>query len=716
MTLAGPEVGYGKNWWPTLNALEPIETSRTCTAVEQFLKDPNHPSLNLHPLEGDRTGRLHTIRATKELRILLAKEGNVYLLLEAGHHDDIYNRAPRMQFVANPHTGFVDLVEPTAPAPDVDEPTVQPATTAGAERPRPLDHWTDGDLAEAGCSPTQVDLIRECRTENDICELPTELFELVLEIMELTPEQWRNPPMDEEAEAERRLRFSLVEHGALAGFTKLLGADEAARIVAAPIEDWMVFLHPDQRTAVIRRYEGPARVRGSAGTGKTVVGLHRAAELADRYPDDPQKVLFTTFINSLPPVFEHLYERIPGTRRGDVAFINVDKLASAVCKTSRVSCVTDRNAINAAFASAYKATVKPGSPIANARLTRQYMREEIQAVIKGRGIKSLDEYLDVERTGRSTRFGRPLREQAWELHEAWNEQMAKRGTVDFADRIHLAMLLAQSQPPRYRAAIIDEAQDITMIGLKFVQALVNGSEGVDRSDNLLIVGDGAQRIYPGGFTLRQAGVEVRGRTTVLRVNYRNTREVIGAAMAATGAGEVDDLGDTYRRGDEQASAGRGGARPRLVMCNSFADEMDFIAREINRIVADEALGYGDIGIAVSTNDKAKGAQSALKHAGIPCLPLESYKGVPTPEVKVGTHHRIKGLEFKVVFLPSISGHEFPRAQTTGQDDDEYAEQRERQISQLFVAMTRARDLLYVTSAGNPSDLIAQCAERFELTT
>jgi superfamily I DNA/RNA helicase len=294
--------------------------------------------------------------------------------------------------------------------------------------------------------------------------------------------------------------------------------------------------------------------------------------------------------------------------------------------------------------------------------------------------------------------------------------MAKRGTIDFADRIHLAMLLAQNQPPRYRAAVIDEAQDITMIGLKFVQALVNGNDGADRPDGLLIVGDGAQRIYPGGFTLRQAGIEVRGRTTVLRVNYRNTHEVIGAAMAATGAGEVDDLGDTYRRGDEQASADRAGARPRLVMCSSFADEVGFIAGEINRIVADDALGYGDIGVAVPTNDKAREVLSALKHAGIPCLPLEKYDGVPTPAVKVGTHHRIKGLEFKVVFLPAISAHEFPRAQNTGQDDDEYAEQRERQISLLFVAMTRARDLLYITSTSNPSDLIAQCAERFELIT
>ena len=710
MSTTTPEVGYGKRWWTTVNALEAIETARTCQAVEQFIKDPNHPSLNLHPLQGDSTGRLHTIRASQELRVLLAKQGNVYVLLEAGHHDDIYDRAPRLQFVANPHTGFVDLVESTPSAPESFASPVE----SKDDSPRPLDHWTDAELAETGCEPDQIELIRSCRNENEICELPTELFELVIEIMELTPEQWRSPAIDAEQEAEDRLRFSLMEHGALAGFTKLLGAEEAAAIIAAPIEDWMVFLHPDQRAAVTRRYEGPARVRGSAGTGKTVVGLHRAAELAERYRSEPEKVLFTTYINTLPPVFEHLYERIPGTRGGEVDFLNIDKLASDVCRQAGVSNVTNTNAIDAAFASAYKAVVRPGTPIANARLTRSYLREEIQAVIKGRGITTFDDYVELERTGRSTRFGRPLREQTWELLEVWNEQMAKRGTIDFADRIHLAMLLAENQPPRYRAAVIDEAQDITMAGLKFVRALVNGSDGVDRADGLLIVGDGAQRIYPGGFTLRQAGIEVRGRTTVLRVNYRNTEEVIGAAMAATGSGEVDDLGDTYQRADEQAEALRGGLQPRLVRCASRASEQAFIADEIRQLVADEAIGLGDIAVAAATNEQARYYLRELNASGVPCTSLKDYDGVPTPEVKIGTHHRIKGLEFKVVFLPIISLDEFPRAQQTEQSDEEYAEQRDRQVSQLFVAMTRARDLLYVTCAGQPSSLITACSERFEL--
>jgi hypothetical protein len=136
--MTGPEVGYGKTSWSTLNALEPIGTARTCGFVEQFLKGPSHSNLNLYSLQGDKAGRLHTIRARKERRIFLAKQGNVSVLLDAEHHDDMYNRPGRMQFVANPHTGFVDLVKPLserAPVPEWFAPTLRMA---------PLVRWIIG--------------------------------------------------------------------------------------------------------------------------------------------------------------------------------------------------------------------------------------------------------------------------------------------------------------------------------------------------------------------------------------------------------------------------------------------------------------------------------------------------------------------------------------------------------------------------------------------
>ncbi|MGE0309648.1 MAG: 3'-5' exonuclease, partial [Acidimicrobiia bacterium] len=479
--------------------------------------------------------------------------------------------------------------------------------------------------------------------------------------------------------------------------------------------DWMVFLHPDQRQAATPRHSGPARARGSAGTGKTVVALHRAAELARRFDEEGEQgqILFTTFIKNLPPVFESLFQRLPAVPADRVEFINVDKLAFRICSDAGDRPTIDPRMVEAAYASAFKTVVKPGSPLDG--FSREYLRAEITAVIKGRGLKTIDDYLGVERTGRKTRFTEAQRRQAWQLRTDWDSQMAARNTIDFADivvraRDHARRLTA----PRYRAAIIDEAQDLTLVGLQLIRALVNGPQGGDRPDGLFIVGDGAQRIYAGGFTLRQAGVDVRGRTTVLKINYRNTRQIITAAMAVAGNLMVDDLGDKERRGDASTGTQRDGIKPVLKGCDSHDDELAFVIRQIQDLTTDDNVSLGDLAIAVATNDEAKRVREALDREGIANQALESYDGRPNNAVKVGTHFRIKGLEFKVVYLPFLGAADFPRAQRPGQDGVEYAEQRDLAISQLFVAMTRARDGLFLTFTGHPSDVLGPGIDAFEV--
>lgn len=706
--ISDPEIGYGKEWWPSLTALVPVEMQRVGNAVQRFISNPDHPGLNLHSIRARRSRGLHSFRVSDELRVLLHKRGNTYLLLEAGHHDDVYARAERMAFVDNPHTGFIGVIEYV----DGEERQRVPDAVVGDAVARPLDHWSDAELRETGLTDDLIDEIRACRTEDDLCSVPAAAFEVAVEILDKSFEQWRNPPMDEEAEAEIRLRSTLQEHGVLAGFTRLLDADEAKRVLTAPIEDWMVFLHPEQRGAVMRRFEGPARVRGSAGTGKTVVGLHRAAELARRYQGE-EPILFTTYVASLPPVFKHLYDRIPGTHPGEVEFVNVDKLANTVCSEAGVNLRVDPQASEAAMASAWN-QASGVAALVMAGVTRKYAQEEFVAVIKGRGLASADEYMEVERTGRRMPLPRPLRVAMWDVYEEYQAQLSERRVVDFSDRVTKALEISFSLLPRYRAAVIDEAQDISMIGLQFVRAMVNGSAEVDRPDGLFILGDGAQRIYPGGFTLRQAGIEVRGRTTVLRVNYRNTREVIGAAMAVAGKGEVDDLGDAYRRADADSVAVRTGPRPVLLQATNEEAELSAIAHRILEIVDDVAIGFGDIAVAAATNPLAAKAAAALTQAGIPVQLLQNYDGLSSAAVKVGTHHRIKGLEFKQVFLPFLSAHNFPVIPTGVRDVDERREHEERSLSQLFVALTRARDQLFITCTGDPADAIIGALDQFEI--
>lgn len=715
MSAASPEVSFNRTFWRSVHDLDGTEARRVIKAIDLFVEDPDHPSLNLHPIQGDVRRRLHTFRASDDLRVLVAKEGNVFVLLEAGHHDPLYERAERARFIVSPTSRSIRLVslDPAMPAPTAPEP---PDESRGV-----FDHWGHADLREAGLDESTIDALRACKTEDELLalDLDESTLERVIDILELTPEEWRAPTLiDQEQVAEERFRRAITEYGALAGVSPLFTPEEVARLAAAPIEDWMIFLHPEQRAVVQRRFEGPARVRGSAGTGKTVVALHRAVELAKRFraeEREPQPILFTTFIRSLPPVFEHLYERLPGADPTAVHFVHIDKLANAICRDANDRVVTSPRDIDAAFASAWKRVVTPMSPLARSRVTRRYAEEEITAVIKGRGVRNLDEYLAMERTGRRTRFGEPLRLQAWELAQEWDRQMGVRGTISFPDVILRARDHARRRPSStYRAAIVDEVQDLTLVGLQLVRALVNGPDGIDRPDGLMIVGDGAQRIYAGGFNLRQAGVETRGRTTVLRVNYRNTQEIIESAMAVAGDESVDDLGDEYARGDADADAARRGLKPVLVAARSFNDEIEFISDRMTDLVGSRAIGFGDMAICTATNRLVDEVKQLLRARDIPCQDLQEYDGVPNDCVKIGTFFRAKGLEFKVVFLPGLTEGEFPRSRSPGQDEGEYEEQRSLAISQLFVAMTRARDGLFLTCTDHPSPVLAPALGRLEV--
>lgn len=724
MTAVAPEISIGRGFVASANELALSDRRRVQRAVDRFRANPDHPSLNFHRLASDPSRRLYTFRASQELRVLVAREGGVFVLLEAGHHDDVYDRARRGRFVVSEATGFVgfvgDGIEPVHAPPS----TTRSAGPPADDGPRPFDHWSDAELADVGFAADEIERIRRVRYENQLFDvgLDDQSIEQLIEMLEVTPEQWRNRSLFDAAgladeRPENRLRTAIEEFGAYHGLSPLFGPDKIARLASAPIEEWMIFLHPDQRAIVDHRYEGPARVRGAAGTGKTVVALHRAAVLARRFREDGERgrILFTTYIRSLPPVFEALYQRLPTAVKGAVEFVNIHKLAYRICTAAGRRPITSGRDIDAAYARAYQQVVRPGTPLRDARLSRSYLRDEITAVVKGRGITSLDLYLGLDRTGRQVRFTEPMRRQLWDLREVWDAEMARRGTVDFADVILAARDIVRERPrPAYRAAIVDESQDLTLVGLQLVRALVNGPGG-DRPDGLLIVGDGAQRIYPGGFTLRQAGVEVAGRATVLRANYRNTAEILDAAMAVAGDEPVDDLGEEYQRADAEVDAVRaGGMRPTLVACASPDDECVFLLQTIQTLAAGTEVGYGDIGVFAATNREVDALLERMRAASVPALSLEQYTGETVEQVKVGTFHRAKGLEFKVVFLPGLSAGRFPRTHQPGQPDHEYAEERARQISQLFVAMTRARDGLFVLFSGEPSDVLADHLDRFDL--
>ena len=289
------EITFDPQFIPLVNALGAGDAQRVWKAVEKYQREPDTPGLNLEQLEG-RAGRrrLCTIRASQELRVLLAREGPTSVFLRAGHHDDVYRFADRVAFSAPLH-GRPGLIPVRPDALELDGSPVVPTTFRPLYAPAPersiLGHWTDGELAEAGFDVDAIERLRRATDETLLEVWPSiddATFDRVFECMEQSPDAWRQRRLiADEAAEHKRFRDTIVERGALAGLSLLLTADEFERLRAAPIEEWMIFLHPDQHALVERWFNGPARVRGSAGTGKTVVALHRAAALAKGFATSP---------------------------------------------------------------------------------------------------------------------------------------------------------------------------------------------------------------------------------------------------------------------------------------------------------------------------------------------------------------------------------------------------------------------------------------------
>ena len=451
-------------------------------------------------------------------------------------------------------------------------------------------------------------------------------------------------------------------------------------VLTQPIEEWMAFLHKTQAKLVNRSFSGPSRIRGAAGTGKTVVGLHRAAHLA-RSGQGP--VLVTTFVRTLPLVLESLLERLAPDVVGRVQFTGIYGFALNVLKNRGVS-----HKLDVARASALFSQHLRTSGLLEIDSDDRYWDDEIHAVIKGRGLRRFEEYATLSRSGRRRRLSVDQRKVVWDFFIAYSRAMSAEGICDFPDIIRLAEASLRANPiTDYSSVVIDEAQDLTCMMVRMLHTLVG-----DKADGLNLIGDGQQTIYPGGFTLSEANISISGRGVVMSTNYRNTAEIVDFAASLVTGDEFIDIEGGAGTPDATTAVIRRGGQPTIARFSSKTAHDDSLVSHI-RSVSKEHVGLGDIGVLAMTNWQVTDVVKALTAAGIPSINLDKYNGRPTDAVKVGTVHRAKGLEFKQVLVARTSPQLLdPSTVVTG---DAARERRDLDRRALYVAMTRARDGLWV---------------------
>lgn len=460
-------------------------------------------------------------------------------------------------------------------------------------------------------------------------------------------------------------------------------AEQLAKAATAPLVEWMGFLHPGQARLVRRTYAGPARIRGPAGTGKSVVMLHRAAWLAETRPG---RVLVTSFVRTLPHHLHAVFEQLSPNTADRVDFLGLHEVARKLLDEVGQRMYVNGRRIGAAFDDAW-ARVGACGPLAEIG-PAQYWKQEIDHVIKGRGLRRFVDYERLERRGRSVPLTVSDKTSVWELLSAYTEELERRGMHDHNDVLSAAVDLVARRgvESRWVAVMIDEVQDLPLLGIRLC-ALLGGTG----RDGLFLVGDGQQAIYPGGFNLAEAGVSVVGRATVLRVNYRNTRQILDFARAQVDADDFSDLDGTDERGRRDVEVLRDGPSPVQATAPDRRRLALLLALALRRDAA-AGVDWGEMAVLTLSHAEARYLREQLATREIPFRDLLTWDGRPDNQVKVDTVHRAKGLDFAAVYLPSLS----PGAATGETQEWETLRRRQR-----FVGQTRARDRLWVGRVVRP---------------
>src|SRR5579883_1625947 len=677
--------------------------------------NPAHPSLQFHKLERAKDPNFWSVRVSKDVRIIVHRTGTSLLLCYAGHHDDSYRWAERRKLETHPKTGAAQLVEIRE---RVEEIKIPKYVEAVPERKPPLfSRFTDGELLGYGVPSEWLPDVRTA-TEESLLELadhlPKEAAEALLELATGTiPQPVLTLPT---AEIMSALDLSTVSKGPaapslleLAGPTaqsfqhpdaqrrfRLIGsAEELERALEYPWEKWTVFLHPAQRDLVEQDFKGPARVAGSAGTGKTIVAVHRAVFLARKYPDS--RVLLTTFSeplsNALATKLRHLIGNQP--RLGER--VEVHSL-NAIGRR-----LYEANVGKARFANLEilrEMISKAAEETPENRFSLQFLQSEWDQVVDAWQLATWESYRDVVRLGRKTRLNEPQRAIAWSIFEKVKGALKAKQLITLSQMFsELAAFYSTNVSRPFEFIIVDEAQDVSISQLRFLGAL-----GKDCPNGLFFAGDLGQRIFQQPFSWKALGVDVRGRATTLRINYRTSHQIRMKADRLLGPEMADVDGIVEQR--KATVSVFNGPPPTIQTFDSIEAESKGVGDWL-RARAQEGLLPHEIAIFVRSGAELERARAAAELATIPFKVLDEKVETVHGKASIATMHLAKGLEFRAVAVMACDDEIIPlqqRIETVADDSDlEEVYNTERQL--LYVACTRARDHLLVTSVAPASEFL-----------
>jgi hypothetical protein len=672
------------------------EQKRVREFTEKFKKDPTSASINYEKIHDVKDPKVRTVRISQKYRaiILHPDDGEVYVLVWVDNHDEAMAWAANRVFDVNPYSGSLQVV-------NVVEAEKASPPKPGKKAKGLFDDFDDELLLSFAVPEVLLHSVRAVANkgvlQSLIAHLPSEAAEALAWLAEEIPvdEIREMIAANPKKEVNTNDLAKALEHpDSRRRFVTVNSEKDLASMLDAPLEKWRVFLHPSQERLVAKNFNGPARVLGGPGTGKTVVAMHRARHLAKTLCSDADdRILFTTYTANLAQNVERNLANLCGevARRIEVVHLHAWAVRFMRQRGAEFSVGSVEEIDQCWQEAALKAE--------ELEFDIGFLKQEWELVVQAKGIEKRNDYLTASRAGRGCALSRPQRDRLWSVFEEYTKELRDRGKHEWLSVIRQTRRYLEKDNARlpYRAVIVDEAQDFHCEEWRLIRAIA--PEG---PNDLFLVGDAHQRIYGQKITLRNCGINIQGRSSALRINYRTTEQIRAWAMSMLRGIDVDDL-DGERRNERGYKSLLSGPPPEMHSHASKKEEMEFLRKMIKRLLKDHQPE--DICLVARTNKMLRdGYQAALKEIGVPHTILD--KGKEEAGVRLASMHRVKGLEFPVMILAGLNSHIVPlRLAAVESDPTALSEHEERERSLLFVAATRARDRLILTYYGTPSPFL-----------
>ena len=651
--------------------------------------NPAQPGHSLHRVTGARDPNFWSARVNLDFRIIVHRTDEGVTLCYVGHHDDAYRWAERRKLETHPTTGAAQLVELREVIQEIAVPAYVEAAFQAPPKPPLFSHIPDDQLLGYGMPVEWLNNVKAADEDNllDLADhLPTEAAEALLELaVGKTPQPSLPAPSGTDP----------FDHpDALRRFRVMRNVEELEEALEYPWEKWTIFLHPAQVGLVERNYNGPARVSGSAGTGKTVVALHRAAFLAKSNPDT--RILLTTFSDALANLLRAKFQLLVHQEVQPDGRIMVDSLDAV-----GLSLYEARFGAPAlARREAVESLVEDAARLEDATFSLAFLLTEWDRVVDAWQLATWEDYRDVARIGRYRRLSETQRKNLWPVFERVKSGLRDRGLVTRAEMFgRLTKEIEQLEKPPFRFVVIDEAQDLSVAQLRFLAALAGG-----RPNGLYFAGDLGQRIFQQPFSWKELGVDVRGRSQTLRINYRTSHQIRTQADRLLDPAMSDVDGNLEER--KGTVSVFNGPKPTIQVLEDEEGE-SIAASEWLAARISEGLQPSEISVFVRSTEQMERAVATVKLSGVPYAVLDDDMEATGGCLTISTMHLVKGLEFRAVALMACDSEVIPlqsRVESIADEADlEEVYNTERNL--LYVACTRARDHLLVTGVKPASEFL-----------